>query len=178
MNGIAYTFGTHTDKEIHFSLDHIRNSAQRAKEEILGVLTHEVVHCFQYNGKDKCPGGLIEGMAGSLLLLRFFCGHHFYNMNCVPSVPGFNADWVRLHTGLIPPHWKPTGGDKWDAGYQTTAYFLDWLEERYGRGTIQALNQSMRDREYEEIIFREVTGRRVEKLWRFYCEDLKRQGPV
>jgi hypothetical protein len=66
MDGVAYTHGSHTSKEIHFSLDHIKNSESRAKGEIDGVLTHEVVHCFQNNAKGTAPGGLIEGVAGKL----------------------------------------------------------------------------------------------------------------
>jgi hypothetical protein len=42
MEGVAYTFGSHSEKEIHFSLDHIVNSAFRARDEINGVLVHEV----------------------------------------------------------------------------------------------------------------------------------------
>lgn len=42
MDGVAHTFGSNTHKEIHLSLDHIRNSAHRARDEILGVLVHEV----------------------------------------------------------------------------------------------------------------------------------------
>lgn len=87
MDGVAYTTGSHTQvsciimactqlertianrtslaqKEIHFSLDHIKNSESRAKAEIEGVLTHEVVHCYQYNAKGTAPGGFIEGIAG------------------------------------------------------------------------------------------------------------------
>jgi hypothetical protein len=64
MDGIAYTTGSHTEKEIHFSLDYILSSKNRAKDEIEGVLTHEAVHCFQYNAKGTAPGGLIEGIAG------------------------------------------------------------------------------------------------------------------
>ena len=64
MDGVAHTHGSHTSKEIHFSLDHIKNSENRAKDEIDGVLTHEIVHCFQYNAKGAAPGGLIEGIAG------------------------------------------------------------------------------------------------------------------
>ncbi|KAG2351987.1 hypothetical protein BDR07DRAFT_1431125 [Suillus spraguei] len=51
----GYTFGTHETKEINFSLDWIK----------IAVLVHEVVHCYQYNAKDTCPGGLIEGIAGA-----------------------------------------------------------------------------------------------------------------
>ncbi len=66
MPGVAHTFGSDIYKEIHFSLDHIKNSEARAKDEILGVLTHEMVHCFQFTGVDTpFPGGLGEGIAGA-----------------------------------------------------------------------------------------------------------------
>ncbi|PBP21074.1 BSP-domain-containing protein, partial [Diplocarpon rosae] len=82
MEGVAYTTGSDLDddhKEIHFSLDYIHGiSEERKKDEIMGVLTHEMVHCYQYNAFGTCPGGLIEGI----------------------------ADWVRLNAGLSPPHWK------------------------------------------------------------------------
>lgn len=68
MDGVAYTKGSDLDddhKEIHFSTRHILNSKARAADEIRGVVTHEMVHCFQYNAKGTCPGGLIEGIAGA-----------------------------------------------------------------------------------------------------------------
>ena len=66
MEGVAYTFGTDKHKEIHFSLDYIKNSAVKcARDEIMGVLVHEVVHCYQYDACATCPGGLIEGIAGA-----------------------------------------------------------------------------------------------------------------
>lgn len=80
MPGVAHTFGSPTHKEIHFSLDHIRNSESRAREEILGVLTHEMVHCYQYNGLGKTPGGLIEGIAG-------LCGPRAHSASCVRGPP-------------------------------------------------------------------------------------------
>lgn len=70
MDGVAITFGTHSAKTIHFSLDHIKRSSQRAHDEIMGVLVHEVVHCYQFNAQDTCPGGLIEGIAGKSFFLR------------------------------------------------------------------------------------------------------------
>lgn len=73
MDGVAHTFGSEIYKEIHFSLDHIKNSEARAKDEIMGVLTHEVVHCFQFTGKGKAfPGGLGEGIAGERVVSGFF----------------------------------------------------------------------------------------------------------
>ncbi|KAK0455897.1 hypothetical protein EV421DRAFT_1886507 [Armillaria borealis] len=138
MDGVAHTTGSETHKEIHLSVDYI----------IMGVLTHEMVHCYQYNARGTCPGGLVEGI----------------------------ADFVRLHSDLAPPHWSQHSvPDKWDAGYQHTAYFLDWLEDRYGKGTVRELNVLMKEREWEENMFRELTGRKLGKLWKFYTELLKVQ---
>ncbi|KZT30925.1 BSP-domain-containing protein [Neolentinus lepideus HHB14362 ss-1] len=141
MEGVAYTFGSDKDKQIHMSLDHIVNSADRATAEIMGVLTHEMVHCFQYNGKGKCPGGMIEGV----------------------------ADWVRLNANLAPPHWKREPAVRWDAGYQHTAYFLNWIEERYGPGKIRKLNETMKTKEYNDEIFHAATGQKLKRLWKLYC---------
>lgn len=87
------------------------------------------------------------------------------------NVAGY-VDYVRLRAGFIPPHWKP-GGDKWDAGYQSTAYFLGWIEERYGEGTVQELNGYQKDREWDELMFKEATGRKIGKLWKIYCNHLE-----
>lgn len=140
-SGVAYTTGTELDdahKEIHVSLPYIQHctSGPSAKDdplhELVGVLTHELVHCYQHtappssheNGNGEIPrppGGLIEGV----------------------------ADFVRLKAGLEPPHWKrPLSAaerpPKWDVGYQHTAYFLEWLEDvRYGRGAVGMLNDRL-----------------------------------
>lgn len=95
-----------------------------------------------------------------------------------PSVtrnPPAPADWVRLRAGFEPPHWK-RGGDRWDAGYHVTAYFLHWLTERYGEGTVPELNELMKDAPYDERIFKTVTGRKVSKLWKLYKEHLGEGG--
>lgn len=76
---------------------------------------------------------------------------------------------------LAPPHWSPIPGDdaKWDSGYERTAFFLNWLEDRYGDGTVQELNYWMDDRngQWDEKLFKSVVGRKVEKLWIKYRED-------
>jgi hypothetical protein len=142
--GVAHTFGSSTEKNIHFSLEHIVNSASRARHEILGVLTHEIVHCLQYDGLGKCPGGLIEGM----------------------------ADYVRLRASLGPPHWRPNKrGDKWDAGYERTGYFLNWIERTRGEGTVMQINGAMKGRAYSPSIFL-VTGKTVDVLWEQYCKKI------
>ncbi|KAJ5985845.1 hypothetical protein N7522_013041 [Penicillium canescens] len=114
--GVAYTTGTELDdahKEIHVSLPYVQycTSKDDPLHELVGVLTHELVHCYQHTappgsddkdddgdgdddgGIPRPPGGLIEGI----------------------------ADFVRLKAGLEPPHWKkPQSKDerpeKWDMG--------------------------------------------------------------
>jgi hypothetical protein len=154
MGGVAYTTGSELDsdhKEIHFSLGYIHNSisSSRTTHEIMGVLTHEMVHCYQYNAFGTCPGGLIEGI----------------------------ADWVRLNSDLSPPHWKKEAGDKWDAGYQHTGYFLDYLERRFGEGLVRRINEKLRIERYEEKRFwTEICGRPVNQLWSDYQEALKKEA--
>ena len=87
-------------------------------------------------------------------------------------------DFVRLHAGYKPPHWKAGTGDKWDAGYESTAYMLEWIDAKYGFGTVRNLNLTMRDREYEDRMFKELTGRKISSLWKDYkafLEDGKKE---
>ena len=153
MGGVAYTTGLDLDemhKEIYVSLDYVgKNCDQPLKfrDETIGVITHEMVHCFQHNCEGTAPGGLIEGM----------------------------ADFVRLKAGLAPPHWKKTKeqiGKKWDEGYQKTAWFLEWLEGNRGAGAISRMNETMGRGKYEEDKFwPELFGETVQTLWRRYVES-------
>ncbi|OQE23606.1 hypothetical protein PENSTE_c008G00422 [Penicillium steckii] len=138
FGGVAYTTGTELDndhKEIHLSLPYIKHctTLKEPLRELVGVLTHELVHCYQHTAphendendtKEKIPhppGGLIEGI----------------------------ADFVRLKAQLDPPHWKrpqsaSERASKWDAGYQHTAYFLAWIEDVWvGEGAIGMLNDRL-----------------------------------
>lgn len=149
MGGVAYTTELDIDndhKEIHVSLRYIQN---KPRHEILGVVCHELVHCFQWNANGSCPGGLIEGI----------------------------ADWVRLRAGLAAKHWKQEADGKWDAGYQHTGYFLEYLENRFGPGTVSSINGCLRKGDYdEEKVFGTCCdGKKVENLWCDYGEDLKRK---
>lgn len=155
IDGVAYTTGLELDdqhKEIHFSLPYIHHVSKSSKDgaaiskELKGVICHELVHCWQHNARGTAPGGLIEGI----------------------------ADWVRLRAGFVPPHWKREGGDNWDAGYQTTGYFLDWIEQQHGEGSIRRLNEALRDVEYDEKKFwKDLYGENVDHLWSTYCKSLK-----
>jgi hypothetical protein len=170
FNGVAYTNGTDLDndhKEIHFSLsyiNHVCNNDPKPLAELKGVLTHELVHCYQHTAPDdddqvpRPPGGLIEGI----------------------------ADFVRLRAGLGAAHWqKPKSAldraSNWDAGYQHTAYFLAWLEDvRFGRGAVGLLNDRLLRSGYlgeseeqkkdktQPGFWRDLFGVEVDDLWEEY----------
>lgn len=147
MNGVAYTTGSDLDedhKEIHLNLNYIKRCD---RDEILGVVCHELVHCFQWNAENSCPGGLVEGF----------------------------ADWVRLRAGLGAKHWKQDAEGKWDAGYQHTGYFLEYLEQRFGEGTVRHMNECLRKGKWDQQrVFGECCdGRDVKDLWEEYGRDLK-----
>ncbi|KAI9663216.1 MAG: hypothetical protein M1821_008264 [Bathelium mastoideum] len=150
--GVANTQGLDYDdehKRITFSTEYIRHvGSSRVKAEIVGVITHEMVHCWQWAAQGTAPGGLIEGI----------------------------ADWVRLRCHLAPPHWKQSADGDWDAGYQHTAYFLDHLEHRFGAGTVPRINAALRDKKYHEKAFwKDLFGKEVSVLWEEYRDHLRRE---
>ncbi|KAL8668651.1 MAG: hypothetical protein Q9168_006733 [Polycauliona sp. 1 TL-2023] len=152
MEGVAYTTGSELDndhKETHFSLDYISRiptePASRRREEIQGVLVHEMAHCWQWNGQGTAPGGLIEGI----------------------------ADFVRLKAGLSPPHWKKEKKGDWDRGYQHTGYFLEWIESKFGEGSVRRVNEALMSKRYdEEAFWVDLFGKQVQELWEEYCKTL------
>ncbi|KAB8232641.1 basic secretory family protein [Aspergillus alliaceus] len=183
IGGVAYTTGTELDddhKEIHVSLQYILTATklQDPRAEILGVLTHELVHCYQHTtpmqGGDavlRPPAGLIEGI----------------------------ADFVRLKAGFVPSHWKrPSSAkeraEKWDQGYQHTAFFLEWLEDlRIGRGAVGKLNDQLLRVGYvgEDVKLEDETlelghtsfwkglfGSGVKELWDEYGEFIDKHGKL
>ncbi|CAE6417579.1 unnamed protein product [Rhizoctonia solani] len=145
-NGVAATSGDEIRKTIVFNAKYIAQVGRRAKDEILGVIRHEVVHCFQHDAQGTAPGGLIEGV----------------------------ADFVRLRAGFAPPHWKRgDGGGRWDSGYERTAFFLDWLERTKGAGTVKKINVGLSEGKYQEGCFwKQVLGESVDSLWERYKKSL------
>lgn len=153
MDGVAFTTGKEIDdahKEIHLSTRFLEqiDEARRA-HEIQGVLVHEMVHCWQWAARGTAPVGLTEGI----------------------------ADWVRLRAGFAPPHWRRAWkGCGWDAGYERTGYFLDWLEEECGEGTVRRINERLRDVVYdEEKLWVECCGKKVGRLWSEYGESMDKR---
>ncbi|KAJ3085222.1 hypothetical protein HK102_000198 [Quaeritorhiza haematococci] len=156
MDGVAYCTGE-KHKEIHLSTSYLSTVFKSRGEsvdelilEINGVIWHEMVHVWQWNGRGKAPGGVIEGV----------------------------ADYVRLEAGLAPPHWKREKGGTWDSGYSTTAYFLEWVERGKGEGKdrcinfVKRLNLAMKAG-WDVGFFEVITGVDVEELWKEYQKSLE-----
>ncbi|KAF2821113.1 BSP-domain-containing protein [Ophiobolus disseminans] len=149
LEGVAYTTGLELDddhKEIHFSTQHImRIPESQQKEETLGVIVHEMVHCWQHSGFGTAPVGLTEGV----------------------------ADWVRLKAGYAPPHWKQHTDCDWDAGYERTGYFLEYLEKEHGADVVRRINDAMRGCNYDaDKVWKGCCGKGVEELWKEYKKSV------
>ncbi|KAI3755427.1 hypothetical protein L1987_55225 [Smallanthus sonchifolius] len=135
MDGVAYT----SNDEIHISANYIQGYSGDVRTEITGVLYHEMVHVWQWNGNGQASGGLIEGI----------------------------ADYVRLKAGYAPSHWvQPGEGDRWDQGYDVTARFLDYCNGLRD-GFVAELNKKMRGG-YNNAFFVELLGKTVDELWAEY----------
>jgi len=99
-------------------------------------------------GLGTAPGGLIEGI----------------------------ADFVRLQAGFAPPHWKSGRGTRWDEGYEVTGYFLDWVEKNY-HGFVRGVNAILRDAKWDVGIFKLITCKDVDELWKEYRKELGEEIP-
>ncbi|GAA5829801.1 hypothetical protein JCM11251_007883 [Rhodosporidiobolus azoricus] len=162
FDGVAHTCGSDLDndhKELHLSSSYLASVAMNCggklddiKHEIEGVLVHELVHAFQWDGKGTVPGGVIEGI----------------------------ADWVRDQVGLGALHWRenPQEDDKWDAGYSTTAYFLRWLASHFKNPHLAPqLNLAMRNHKWDggEHLKKLCNGKDIEELWEIYRKEVKKK---
>ncbi|GER28997.1 plant basic secretory family protein [Striga asiatica] len=127
------------DNQIHFGAGYIQNYSGDVRREFKGILYHEMTHVWQYDGKGHAPSGLIEGI----------------------------ADFVRLKANLAPKHWvKPGEGQKWDQGYDVTAHFLDYCNDKK-KGFVAELNKMMKDG-FTNKYFQKLLGKTVNELWKEY----------
>ena len=83
---------------------------------------------------------------------------------------------MRRRAGLAAKHWKQEADGKWDGGYQHTGYFLDYLEQRFGDGTVRKINGCLNVEKYDgKMVFGDCChGHDVEELWEDYRKELKK----
>ena len=85
------------------------------------------------------------------------------------------ADYVRLRAGFAAPHWHRGGGSRWDEGYATTGFFLDWIETKH-EGFVKAINAILRDAKWDVEVFKLITGKGVDDLWKEYKKDMEQEN--
>ncbi|KAI8532726.1 hypothetical protein RHMOL_Rhmol11G0235900 [Rhododendron molle] len=127
-----------SNDEIRVNADYIQGYEGDVRKGITGILYHEVVHSWQWNGNGQAPVGLIEGI----------------------------ADFVRLKAGYAENWSQPGSGNKWDEGYQVTALFLDYLNG-LRNGFVAEINKKMKSG-YSDNFFFELLGKTVDQLWSEY----------
>jgi Peptidase of plants and bacteria/Ricin-type beta-trefoil lectin domain-like len=99
---------------------------------------------------------------------------HIYQYNDGPGwlIEGM-ADYTRYQAGLIPISNRHKGGN-YDGAYQTTGFFVAWLDQRYS-GFGYALNQSLKSNDgkgWSTGVFQSLTGKSVETLWAEYQSSI------
>jgi hypothetical protein len=119
-----------------------RSDYFRGHREDVGAIVHETVHLAQGYRRGPRPSWLVEGIGD---YVRFF-------------------KWEPGKLGRIDP-----ATARYDRGYRVTAAFLAYLVERYDKEIVRRLNRALRDGEYHDGLFRQVTGKTVQDLdqeWR------------
>lgn len=81
--GVAQTSGIALDadhKRIGLAASYVESlklDEKRIGKELEGVIVHEMVHCWQWDGRGECNGGLVEGVADWVRLKAVSPGRTF-----------------------------------------------------------------------------------------------------
>gem|GEM_PF-137982 len=120
--------------------------------QALGAMVHEMVHVIQDYGWGRdhnpkatdTPGWLTEGIADYIRWFQF-----------EPEKHGADQEWIRKQR-----HFEY----KYDAGYRSTANFLNWVSETYDKNIVKELNAVLREGKYDDSIWKERTGKTKAEL--------------
>jgi hypothetical protein len=120
--------------------------------QALGALVHEMVHVIQDYGWGRdhnpnatdTPGWLTEGIADYIRWFQF-----------EPEKHGADEEWI---------HKQRHFDYKYDAGYRSTANFLNWVSEKYDKNIVKELNAVLREGKYDDSIWKERTGKTKAEL--------------
>jgi hypothetical protein len=110
-------------------------------------MVHETAHVVQNYRTRNNPGWLVEGIAD---YVRFF-----------KYEPG--------KLGRISPNRA-----RYNGSYRVTAAFLAYVADKYDKELVRKLNQTMREGEYKEEVWKTLTGKTVQELdeeWRASLRD-------
>ncbi|MBW7474700.1 discoidin domain-containing protein [Paenibacillus oenotherae] len=154
--GVAWKSGSATEAHIGFSSGYLKSyydSGQPLREEIIGILYHELTHAYQLDDSRYGEiGYMVEGMADAV---RFEVGYH-----------------DRYH--------QQTLGGNWQGSYGVTGNFLRWISEHKHPGFLRDINASLSPFDgvnWTPDAFQTITGTPVNTLWNEY-QGLDAQAPT
>jgi hypothetical protein len=111
------------------------------------TVTHESFHVVQSYKTSGNPGWLVEGLAD---YARYKYG--IANDAGGWSLPAYESN------------------QKYTDAYRVTARFLVWLENRYG-GITKQLDAAMRNGQYTDQTWNQITGSSVDQQWSDYAAN-------
>ncbi len=110
-----------------------------------GMVIHELVHVVQgYPNSHKGAGWLVEGIAD-------YCRYWKYESERPRHKIGENATYRD--------------------GYSTAASFLAWIVWKYDRRTVRRLDAALRKGNYDDALFRKITGKDLPELWEEFTKS-------
>jgi len=114
----------------------------KAHPEDVGAMVHETTHIVQHYRGRANPGWLVEGVSDYVRFFKFEPG----------KIGRINPD--RAH---------------YNSSYRVTAAFLAYVTDKYDKKLVLTLNKLMREGQYKEEVFKQLTGKTVQELdveWR------------
>jgi len=114
----------------------------------IDVVTHEVMHIVQDYGRTNGPWWLTEGIA-DYVRYRYGVGNEAAGW----KLPDVNPD------------------QNYTNSYRITARFLAWLEEKKDEKIVDKLDKVMREHNYRDEVWKELTGKSVDELWKEYIAN-------
>ncbi|WP_233184185.1 basic secretory protein-like protein [Paenibacillus sonchi] len=155
-DGVASVSGSPTDADLTISSRYLKSYADSGKplrQEILGILYHELTHVYQFDDRGTPDiGYMIEGMADAV---RFENGYH--------------------------DRYSMTPGGTWHDGYGTSGNFFRWIDEKKHTGFLRELNASLNPfdgQTWTPAVFQQITGTDVDTLWNEYQVSLDKSQPT
>lgn len=111
----------------------------------LGLVIHELVHVIQqYPHFEGKPGWLVEGIADYIRWWRY-----------EPEAPRRRPDPAKAN---------------YTDSYRTTGWWLGWVSQKYDRRLVPALDRALRNKQDPMPIFKAMTGKTPEELWKEFVE--------
>jgi hypothetical protein len=106
------------------------------------MVVHELTHVVQAYPPGG-PGWLVEGIADYIRIVKF-----------EPQAP--RPKLTRLAS--------------YKDAYKTTAMFLEWIEKQHTPDLVVKMNAALRAGAYRDELWKELTGKTLDKLWADYVK--------